>query len=988
MAFAPNRRRRRGAGNEINDFVKAFKGGMKLWNDMEWQKARTDYYKFRLEEAKKNSGRVEAAFQEGRADRRWEQPGGARSGGASPPEAMKKIIDENVPEEMRDYAYSVAQKESTFNPTATSKTGATGLFQFTRGTGQQYGLVTRDGDFRSDPVQNTRAFVRLTQDNAAHLRRSLGREPTQAELAVAHQQGAEGATALITGRGTVNQRNLDVNQGGDRASALGRIKNYYGLPDKPLSAATPERGYKPAAVERGALPDITSPATPATPPAPQASYDADNPADTMPAEEPVGALESEPNTSPSFEPNNEPTGALESSAASPDYLDSFDPFPDDVFSFSSGGMVPEEEEFDYEPSDVESPARFFREDQARMQRMPPVTPEVTDAPQEGSSPDSSQSPSLGEAIGAGLKFLQRAFGLESQGALPQQADQGKLNQLMRGAGAMSTEDAQALRKTIDPENELTDSMANIAGLRRVYEFHLLRGDTTSASRAAASLLQYSRMQSMRLGALAEVAVRNGDQSGAVKALIAAHNQIPDGMSAKVEGDTAQIVNDQTGKVEQQFKLTPQVLLQAALRMRSGAEFYGHLARFAGGRPAEQGLSQEEFAQRVNSAPASALPVPGQGTAPGEEPTEAPVPSLGGAPSGAPEGPPAEPPQDPDAPDEAAAETQGAIPAGQPRATPAEAVTPQSLGLPPPPSPPPMIDVSGMSTQQRQQAESINRQRMERFRDERQRWDSYYQAALKERNADRRQQNSQQQQERSALAASARQDQVNALQTERGEKSQIRVEQFRTSRPRDLDTSDRNVVKQVEESVYDVARNASDGQLTPERLREQFGVRGVQRLRDATIDIFRYNHSLPLDTAAAIVHYIARPITAETTSRDDVDYNPTAAPYTVTKLRGLPGVENGAPRVVISANNREFPDIVLPASTMQQLDILRGERTRMRDGAERKKAEKGLAATATSNAIVDKRRALAAEAERAGIQRPRSWRQDRGIDPLRSPLGVR
>jgi hypothetical protein len=146
-----------------------------------------------------------------------------------PPEQVKAIIDANVPEADRPFAYRMAQKESNFDPGAVSKTGAKGLFQFTGGTwsdvtGQAVG---RGSDGRADPVANTKAFVELTRRNREALRGVLGREPTPGELAVAHQQGVGGATALLTGKGTVDPRNLEVQAGNPKNAQ--DIMRYYGF---------------------------------------------------------------------------------------------------------------------------------------------------------------------------------------------------------------------------------------------------------------------------------------------------------------------------------------------------------------------------------------------------------------------------------------------------------------------------------------------------------------------------------------------------------------------------------------------------------------------------------------------------------------------------------------------------------------------------------------------------------------------------------------
>ena len=89
--------------------------------------------------------------------------------------------------------YRIAQMESGGNPQAKNpRSSAGGLFQFIDSTASQYGLADR-----FDPVQAADAGARLMRDNAAHLRRTLGRDPTAGELYLAHQQGAGGAEKLL-----------------------------------------------------------------------------------------------------------------------------------------------------------------------------------------------------------------------------------------------------------------------------------------------------------------------------------------------------------------------------------------------------------------------------------------------------------------------------------------------------------------------------------------------------------------------------------------------------------------------------------------------------------------------------------------------------------------------------------------------------------------------------------------------------------------------
>ncbi len=90
-------------------------------------------------------------------------------------------------------AQTIAQIESGFDPNARSSTGATGLFQFTQGTWERMG-----GGNRNDPVLNAQRGAALIRENQNALRQRLGREPTSAEIYLAHQQGAGGAGSLLT----------------------------------------------------------------------------------------------------------------------------------------------------------------------------------------------------------------------------------------------------------------------------------------------------------------------------------------------------------------------------------------------------------------------------------------------------------------------------------------------------------------------------------------------------------------------------------------------------------------------------------------------------------------------------------------------------------------------------------------------------------------------------------------------------------------------
>jgi hypothetical protein len=91
------------------------------------------------------------------------------------------------------YLRRLAEVESSLNPAAKNPNStALGLFQFLRGTAQEYGVADP-----SDPMQATQGVARYTANSLRALRSALGREPTPGELYLAHQQGQQGAVNLL-----------------------------------------------------------------------------------------------------------------------------------------------------------------------------------------------------------------------------------------------------------------------------------------------------------------------------------------------------------------------------------------------------------------------------------------------------------------------------------------------------------------------------------------------------------------------------------------------------------------------------------------------------------------------------------------------------------------------------------------------------------------------------------------------------------------------
>jgi membrane-bound lytic murein transglycosylase D len=111
------------------------------------------------------------------------------------PQIVPILKDHNVPVELA----ALPLVESTYNPTAYSKAGAVGLWQFIRSTGKRYLTITRARDDRRDPVRATEAAARLLRHNYE----ALGSWPL---AIVAYNHGREG---IMTARAAVGSSAIE-----------------------------------------------------------------------------------------------------------------------------------------------------------------------------------------------------------------------------------------------------------------------------------------------------------------------------------------------------------------------------------------------------------------------------------------------------------------------------------------------------------------------------------------------------------------------------------------------------------------------------------------------------------------------------------------------------------------------------------------------------------------------------------------------------------
>lgn len=94
------------------------------------------------------------------------------------------------------HALTMASIESSFNPKAANKHGYKGLYQFGPNEWKTWG----QGKDIFDPEANIDAFIGYHGQIKDQLKTALGRDPTPDELYLGWQQGAGGASKLLTNR--------------------------------------------------------------------------------------------------------------------------------------------------------------------------------------------------------------------------------------------------------------------------------------------------------------------------------------------------------------------------------------------------------------------------------------------------------------------------------------------------------------------------------------------------------------------------------------------------------------------------------------------------------------------------------------------------------------------------------------------------------------------------------------------------------------------
>lgn len=182
--------------------------------------------------------------------------------------------------------------ESGGDPNIANKSNHVGLGQFSADTAAQVGITDR-----TDPNQSIMGIQRYAAQNAAYLSKALGRPPTDAELYLAHQQGAGGAAKLLANptalAASIVGTKAVIQNGGTQGMTAAQYVSMWAhkfggtAPQGTVSVGANDNGMSPALTAAMSGPAAQVPPQPATPDVAPAVSAGD--ATTAPPVAPTGA---------------------------------------------------------------------------------------------------------------------------------------------------------------------------------------------------------------------------------------------------------------------------------------------------------------------------------------------------------------------------------------------------------------------------------------------------------------------------------------------------------------------------------------------------------------------------------------------------------------------------------------------------------------------------------------------------------------------------
>lgn len=241
-----------------------------------------------------------------------------------------------------EYMARTFQIESGGNPNAyNAQSKAAGPFQFVPSTGAKY----LNGASPFDVAGSADAAARLAADNKGALTQALGRAPTDAELYLAHQQGATGAAKLLAnpnaragdlvGNSAIASNGGNPNAPASAFTTLWQTKFNGGVGRSiPAAAVSPNVTATGPVLNGPAVPGAVAPLAAALTPASPAP---------APAAQPMPPLQAAPVPIPNAAPTPPPVQPVNSSAPPPTGLAADNTRPlTPVLSGQSPGVIAEQ----------------------------------------------------------------------------------------------------------------------------------------------------------------------------------------------------------------------------------------------------------------------------------------------------------------------------------------------------------------------------------------------------------------------------------------------------------------------------------------------------------------------------------------------------------------------------------------------------------------------------------------------------------------------
>ena len=209
------------------------------------------------------------------------------------------------------------------------------------------------------------------------------------------------------------------------------------------------------------------------------------------------------------------------------------------------------------------------------------------------------------------------------GAIPAQRDpvSGNFHQLQM-MRRFSDEDYAQYMQRIDRDNTLGPAVREIAGMKAIYDYYLRQGDVQKAEQSAAGLVMRAADHSMRYGAAAEQAIKDGNFPRGAELLRQAYDNVPDGRSAEADVDETGrgmfVLKDDKGNVIARNPFGPQQMYAAALGMKDGSLFWREITtaahRYLGNTGQPTKAYQDAISGLMKDPPAASA-VPASATRP-------------------------------------------------------------------------------------------------------------------------------------------------------------------------------------------------------------------------------------------------------------------------------------------------------------------------------------------------------------------------------------